>query len=151
MKKAILIFMTLIGCVFVSGCNFRNEYVNEDSEKQKAEKIADKLYAYIAKQDYKNAEELFGKAFFKATTKEGLQEIFQQTHKQLGAYESGKIIEWKTRRVVGTDLSSAEYLLVYEVKYKKFTAKETISLVKEEDDVIRILSYYVNSEGFLKE
>lgn len=147
MKKVVLSIIVIVVSFLCVECSFNSTYVDEASEKIKAEKITEKLYSYISKKDYKNAEKLFSESFFKVTNRQMLNDIFIKTNSDLGEYKTKKLIDWKTKRIVGNSPSS-EYLLIYDVSYKSFKAKETINLLKEGQE-IKIIGYNVNSEGFL--
>ena len=148
MKKIVVIIIVIVASFFYTECSFNGTYVDEASEKIKAEKITEKLYSYISKKDYKRAEKLFSESFFKVTNRQILNNIFIKTNSDLGEYKTKKLIDCKTKRVVGNSPSS-EYLLVYDVSYELFKAKETINLLKEGQE-IKIIGYNVNSEGFLR-
>lgn len=147
MKKVVFSIIVIVVSFLCVECSFNGTYVDEASEKIKAEKITEKLYRSIDKKDYKNAEKLFSESFFKVTNRQMLNDIFIKTNSDLGKYKTKKLIDWKTKRIVG-DNPSSEYLLVYDVSYKSFKAKETIHLLKEGQE-IKIIGYNVNSEGFL--
>jgi len=146
--KKILFAFGLIFTLCLFSCNFNSTNINDELDKIDAEKVTDELYSYINKKDFTRAEKLFSKQFFAVTNKAGLQDIFQKTNKVLGNYKDRELLQWKTSRIVGTN-SKSEYYFVYEVKYQKFKAKETIVMLKEDNDVIKIVSYNVSSEGFL--
>jgi len=147
MNKLLIISGSIILLTVVC-CTFKSTYVNEDSQREKAEKIADSLYSHINKQQYEKCERLFSDKFFEVTGKNGLRDIFLKTRKSLGEYNSKKLIDWKTTRIEDTD-SHIDYLLIYNVRYEKYEAMETIRLLNE-DNTIKIIAYNVDSEGFLK-
>lgn len=147
MKKVVLTIIVIVVSFICVECSFNGTYVDEVSEKIKAEKITEKLYGYIDKKNYKNAEKLFSESFFKVTNRQMLNDIFIKTNNDLVEYISNKLIDWKTKRIIGNN-PSTEYLLVYDISYKSFKAKETINLLKEGQE-IKIIGYNVNSEGFL--
>lgn len=147
MKKTILFLPIILGLIFTS-CNSNSTNINDVADKEDAEKVIEEFYSYIDQNTFTKAEKLFSDEFYAVTSKVTLRDIFQKTNKNLGNYEKKVLVEWKTRRMTGTN-SKTEYFFIYEVKYQKFKAKETVVLSKEKDGVIRIISYNVNSEGFL--
>ncbi|WP_447635421.1 DUF4019 domain-containing protein [Flavobacterium microcysteis] len=146
MKKLFLFTIIAILPLFTS-CTINGTNQNEESEKIEAEKTAEQLYDYISKKDFLSTEKLFSEKFYAVSSKENLHDILEKTNKVLGNYERRELLDWKTSRTIGTNPKS-EYLLIYEVKYQKFKAKETITLLKE-DGIIKIIGYHVNSDGFL--
>lgn len=56
-------------------------------------------------------------------------------------------MDWKTTRTIGEG-EKLDCLLIYEVQYEKYLAKETLRLVKEGSGM-RIIAYNIHSEGFL--
>ena len=146
MKKTLLTFC-LIFTLHLISCNFNTSNINRESDKIDAGKVTEELYSYIKEKDFTRTEKLFSDQFYAVTNKAGLHDIFQKTNKTLGNYEGRELLDWKTNIIVGTN-SKSEYFFVYEVKYQKFKAKETIVMFKEDDGVIRIVSYNVSSDGF---
>lgn len=132
----------------ITGCHFSSQYLDEESEKEAAEKITSKFYELVKTKQFTKAEVLFNEEFFTVTSRKDLQNLFVNTQKILGNYESSRIIEWKTKRSEGA-ISLNQYLLIYEVEYQHYKAKETIDLIKE-GNVIKIRGYNINSNGFLK-
>ena len=98
--------------------------------------------------DYEATTKLFSKKFFEVTDKEKLFKMFTMTTEKLGDLQATEIETWETRRIEGSN-PSANYAFVYKNLYDKFPAKETIRLLREEDGQIRIISYNINSDGFL--
>lgn len=143
------LFFLVIFILCLTSCNFNKTDINRESDKKDGEKITEKLYFYINKKEFIRAEKLFSDEFYAVTNKKSLQDIFQKTNKFLGDYERRELLNWKTSIITGTN-SKSEYFFVYEVKYQKFKAKETIVMMKGNDDVIRIISYNVSSEGFFR-
>jgi hypothetical protein len=137
----IIIFLQSISC------NFNATYLDEESEKKKAEIVVDKFYDYIKNSEFKNTENLFSSKFYKITSKAVLNQIYLKTKNDLGTFKSKRLIDWKTRRIEGSK-PSLDVFLKYEVEYEYFKAIETINLIMEENE-IKILSYNINSEGFL--
>jgi len=146
MKKEIYLLMFISLLLF--SCKYNATYENDEIEKKEAEAVTEKLYKDLKGKDYLDAEKYFSSKFFQATSKEDLVGIFTKTNEKLGDFKSKNLIDWKTHKIVGSNPSS-EYLLLYEIEYQKYPARETIRLIKEKDS-IRIIGYNVNSEGFLK-
>lgn len=135
--------------VLLSSCNFNGNvsFDNEEKEKENAQSVVALFYLYITQNNYEKATDLFSDTFFKVDSKERLLKVLSRTKELLGEFEDYKLEDWKTRRTKGSD-AKTEYLLIYEVKYSKFKALETISLIKE-GEFIKITGYNVNSNGFL--
>lgn len=135
--------------VLLSSCNFNANvsFDNEEEEKENAQSVVALLYLYIAQNNYEKATTLFSDSFFKVDNKEKLLRTLSKTKELLGEFKDYKLEDWKTRRTKGSD-AKTEYLLIYEVKYSKFKALETISLTKE-GELIKITGYNVNSDGFI--
>lgn len=135
--------------VLLSSCNFNGNvsFDNEEEEKENAQSVAALFYLYIAQNNHEKATGLFSDSFFKVDSKEKLLKTLSRTNELLGEFKDYKLEDWKTRRTKGSD-AKTEYLLVYEVKYSKFTALEKISLIKD-GELIKIIGYNISSEGFL--
>ena len=141
-KILFLCFITFIG----AGCNFNATYKNREADKQDAEKITSKLYSYIDSGKYNQTHELFSEKFLAVTDTAKLNQIFTTTYEKLGKIKDRKLQRWETVVVKGTTPIS-EYLLIYDVSREKYKSIETIRMLKEKD-IIKIISYNVNSDGF---
>ena len=147
MKKAAKFALYLLLLVFAS-CRFSTTFQDEPNERNQAEKVVDSMYHYVNLGDFEKSGLFFSKMFYSVTNESELYGIFSKTKEVLGVYQDKTLISWKTRRVEGAGPSS-EYLLVYNVRYSKYNADETFRL-KKEGGAIKIVSYNVNSTGFLK-
>lgn len=147
MKKKIKLILCFLSLILVS-CHFSATFQDEVNERDKAQDVVDSMYNNVNLRDLKKAAFFFADEFYAVTNESQLYEIFAKTRRVLGDYKSKTLISWKTARVEG-DNPSSEYLLVYSVTYAKYKANETFRL-KKDKGVVRIISYNVNSEGFLK-
>ena len=141
--KSLKLFYFLFLLLF--GCNFNATYNNRVEDKNEAEKVADKFYSLIRKTKYQDTYKLFGKKFFQVTDTSKLDDIFQFTYTKLGAIDNMNLDHWQTQIIKGTNPSS-NYALYFLVQREKYLSKETITLDKENDS-IKIIGYYVNSDG----
>lgn len=143
-----LTFGTILLFVTMTSCHVNSQYINRDEDKKEGELVTNKLYELLKAKDYEATTKLFSKKFFEVTDKEKLFKMFTMTAEKLGDLQTIEIETWETRRIEGSN-PSANYGFVYKNTYDKFPAKETIRLVREEDGQIRIISYNINSDGFL--
>lgn len=132
--------------VLNSSCTFNNIHVNEEVEREQAESIIGSFYYALQTKRFADAEALFSETFYKKTKKEDLHKILVKTQEMLGDYKDGTLVDWKTRRISGSN-SLTEYLLVYHVRYNNHKATETVGLIREKEE-IRIVEYRIASEGF---
>lgn len=138
----------LILSIFLStSCTYNRQYINNINDKKDAIAVTNRFYDYIKSQEFDSTTELFSPLFFDYTNKPQLKKILHKTHEELGSLISTNIIHWETRRKIGTNPLS-EYFLIFENKYENYIATEKIRLIREQDSIIRIVSYQVNSEGF---
>jgi hypothetical protein len=135
--------------LIIVSCTFTSTYLNREEDKRKAEQVTNRLFDYIQKNEYDKSFQLFSNTFWTVTSKDKLREILTVTQKKLGRLDSTRLGECQTRRITGTS-PSGEYLLVYKNHYHNYEATETIRLVLEEKEKIRIIAYNINSEGFFK-
>jgi hypothetical protein len=143
-----LSIVVILILVTLTGCHVNSQYINRDEDKKEAEQVTNKLYDLLRTKDYEATTELFSKRFFEVTDKEKLFRIFNATSEKLGELKTTEIETWETKRIEGTN-PSANYVLIYKNKYEKFDSKETIQLSKDEDGKIRIIGYFINSDGFI--
>jgi len=147
LKNSSIIFVFIL--LLLNSCNFNSTYLNREEDKNDAEKIANQYYNFIKAKNYEATYGLFNNEFWKVTSKEKLKELFIATQNKLGGLDTITLDHWETKIVKGTNPSS-EYVLYYLNKYQKYTAKETLRLIKNESDKIQIIAFNVNSEGFMK-
>jgi hypothetical protein len=143
MKKILVLFFM---SVLLNSCNFNANasYENEKVEKEKAESVIGLLYLYTSMNSFDEVIHLFSDSFFKVSSKEKLKQFLEEKKQTLGDFKDYSLVNWKTNRVTGTN-PKTEYLMVYEVKYTNYNATETISLVKENQE-IKIIGYNVNKK-----
>ncbi|MBP2619398.1 hypothetical protein [Chryseobacterium jejuense] len=137
MKKYILIFITF----FLISCNFNSTSQNREEDKKEAEKITERFYYFIKKNDKENAIELISKNLFKVTPKEKFSQILGSCSSECGEIKSYSLNHWETFVVKGTNPRS-EYVLVYDVNRTIKNTKEKFTL-KKENDSIKILGYNI--------
>lgn len=145
-KKILLFFAALIFLI-ITGCHFNSSYNNREEDKKDGEIVISEFYELLKNGDFKATYKLFDKRFFEITDTQKLNEIYNLSLEKLGEVESYEIEKWETEAIIGTD-SRTNYVFLCDVKRSNFTSKESITLIKEKDE-ITILSYYVNSAGFL--
>lgn len=146
MKTILNVFPLVLFVMFVS-CRFNSSYINREEDKREGEIVISEFYELLKNQDHKGTYKLFNKRFFEITDTQKLNEIYDISLEKLGEVESFEIAKWETEAIIGTN-SRTNYVFLCDVKRSNFTSKETITLIKEKDE-ITILSYYVNSAGFL--
>lgn len=139
----ILFSFLIFSCNFNANVNFENE----EKEKEAAESIAAIMYLNLSRKEYEKATDLFSDSFFKTESKESFIKILSNKTEKLGDFQDYNLMEWKTSRSSGTD-ANTQYLLVYEVKYSKFKAIESLTMIKE-GEIIKIVGYHISSKGFL--
>jgi hypothetical protein len=140
-----LIFLTLI----ISGCTFTTSRLNREGDRKDAEKVTDQFYAMIKAKKYDDMYNLFSFKFWAVTSVKKMNGIYTMTQNKLGDIVDMKLGDWQTKVVSGTD-PSAEYRLTYNNHRQKFDSRETFLLMKDTDNVIRIVAYDIYSDGFLK-
>jgi len=139
MKKYILILITLL---FIS-CNFNKTYRNREEDKQDAEKITEKFYSLLKKDNREEAFKLFGDKFFKITNKEQLNKMLNDIKTSCGdQILHTQLATWETLVSKGTSPQS-EYVLIYKVNRNIKNTQEKITLQKNNDS-IKIVGYDVN-------
>jgi hypothetical protein len=135
--------------LFLNSCQFNNQYLNREDDKAEAELVTTKFYSFIMNQEFEKTLGLFSDKFFEYASKEELLKLLTAIENKLGKLENTRIEKWDTRIINGSDPSSA-YKFLYIVKYEKYEAAESISLIKEDDGTIRIAGYNVDSKGLME-
>ena len=146
MNKLICTFASLL--LLFSSCNYSRQYINQTEDKEDAEKVTNHYYDFVLQQQFDSIVKLCSQHFLEHTDEERFKKILNKTFDKLGALKKTDLIHWETRRVIGSNPLS-EYYFIYESTYERSIAKEQFRLVREEDSVIRIISYQINSDRFL--
>ena len=143
--KKIIIFLVFTS-VLLTSCNFNANasYENETKEKENAESVSALLYYNTGKNNFNEAINLFSDSIYDASKKDALKQFLEEKKQTLGEFKDYSLVDWKTIRVTGTN-PKTEYLLIYNVIYANYNAKESISLIKEKGKV-KIVGYNVNKE-----
>lgn len=136
----------IILITILTSCQLNSTFNNLESDKKDAEKVIDRFYNLLDKQEYDKTHPLFTNDFFKTTDTGKLNNLYRMLAKKTGTLQERKVKEWSTNTVKGTHPKS-EYVFVYTIERSKFESEEKISLIKENDSV-RIIGYYVTSDGF---
>lgn len=142
--RVIIVFLILI-CF--TACHFNSKRQNNQADREEAELVTEKFYAYTRADMPEHTFELFSKKFYEVTTQNQLLDLYTSLQTKLGKLISHRVDQWETLVVVGTN-PQASYTFVYHTEYENFNAVETFTLTKESDGKIRILSYRVRSEAF---
>ncbi|HTO16566.1 MAG TPA: hypothetical protein VLZ83_12400 [Edaphocola sp.] len=147
MKTILSIFPVILFLMLVS-CRFNSSYINREEDKRYGEQAIAQFYELLKNQDYKETYRFFDKRFFEVTDTQKLNEIYDITFEKLGNVEHYNIEKWETESIVGKD-PKTNYVFLLNVKRSYYESKETFTLLKEKDE-IKIISYYVNSDGLFK-
>lgn len=139
MKKYILI---LVSFLFIA-CNFNETYHNREEDKKDAEKITEKFYDFIQKNNREEAFKLIGNKFFKTTNKRQLNQMIDDINAECGAQISDtQLTIWETFVSVGTNPKS-QYVLSYRIERNIQNTQEKFTLEKNNDS-IKIVGYDVH-------
>ena len=144
MKKPLLF---LILTVILNSCHFSTRYVNRESDRQDAEKETNDLFEYIKKSAFEEATELFEPEFYKETSKDELIKIFEHTENKLGALKTLELGDWHTDVSEGA-IPHGFYTLNYKGVFEYGDAKLRLNLTKNENGVIKVSGYFINSNAF---
>ena len=141
MNKIIMLFIAMF---FIFSCS--------SFDKTPAEEVMNKYFDAYKNDNFEIILNLYSEDFYKATSKDEWESMLKNIKKKLGNIESYKLAGWNLKNFVGISGSGIYYNFTYQVKYKKYSAKETITLFKPKNkDEIKIRGHNIQSEGFLKE
>lgn len=140
MKRLFFINLLLI----FGSCYFNTSISNEESEKEKGEKIANIFYEYIINQNYDGSiKPYLSKELLVVTPINRMDSLLSLINNRSGYYKSRELEKWSTKRQKGTD-ELWECVLIYSVQYEKGKSTELFKLIKENDS-IKILNYNFRS------
>lgn len=144
------LFLLLCSVCIVS-CNVNTTHTNELLEKTQAENVTSRFYGALLTKNYDRVTPILSPKFFEGMDENDFKKSLEKTNEKFGDIVTWDLIDWKTVRVTGSS-PKCEYLFVYEVEYIKYKAKETFFMERANgNEKIKIVSYKVESEGFLKE
>lgn len=137
----------LISIVFLfGGCYYNATILNEESEKEKGEEVADIFYKYVKNQNFDGSvEPYFSKEFLVVTPISQLDSLLSLIKSKSGNYKYKELKKWNTKRQKGTN-ELWECELTYLVKYDKGESSEFLKFIKENDS-IKILNYNFRSKS----
>ncbi|WP_333596754.1 hypothetical protein [Chryseobacterium flavum] len=135
MKKYILI---LISFLFI-GCSYDKIYENRESDRQEAQKIANKFYSLIKQNNREEAFKLFNQ---ETTSKEKFNLVLDKIESENGQIQDESLINWETYIIKGTN-SKSDYLLVYQVN-RSITNTQEAFIMQKIDGTIKIEKYKIN-------
>ena len=136
------LLLILIIPIFVTSCNFSNEYKNRESDRQDAEKVTAELFGFIKQSDFEKATTLFGKEFYEVYSKEDLIKIFESTESKLGGLKSTELYDWNTM-VSEDEIEQGFYNMNYKSEFENGKAIQKITLVKNEREEIKVVGYNI--------
>lgn len=139
------IYITLSLLFLLLSCDFKTFRENNSQDIKEAEKVTERYYSLVEKGDKEELLKLFSKDFFESSDKNAVESVIdwqiQESKKPNYTYT---LIDSQTLVEEGTDAKS-EYVLTYSVQ-REFKTKDKITLIKENDDKIRIFKYEMTSE-----
>jgi hypothetical protein len=147
MKKLKIILCSFM-FLLVASCSCNTSFTNRESDVKEAQDFANKFYDLLKANDFDKTYSLYSEDFYEVTDTPELNKIYQGTLSNLGEIKNINMEQCETRVVNGTD-SKAEYVMLYKVDRAKYASEEMIRLEKQ-NSKMKILSYRVNSEGFVK-
>ncbi len=147
-RLVIILTIVLLLVISITGCRFNSEFKNSEKDKKDAEAVTIPFFGALKDENFAATRKYFSKEFLKVTSDKKLQEIFELSTEKLGRLKSWQLSGWETKRVEGSN-SFAEYHLVYNTSHEKHPAMQIFRLVREKDE-IKIISYRIESEAFLK-
>lgn len=128
--------LLFIAVLFLSSCYFNATLTNEESEKEKGEIIAEKLYDYIKSKKFDSSiKPHLSNVMLQNNSMELLNQTFRNIQSENGAFISKELLDWSTKRGKGKDKLIWECTLLYKVNYEKGVLNETVYLIKENDSV----------------
>src|SRR5690606_7069186 len=133
MKKYYLLFITGL---FFSSCYFNATLTNEESEKEKGELVAEKLYDYIRSKEFDGSIQTYlSNVMMQNNSMDILNQTFKNIQSENGSFVSKELIDWNTKRGKGKDKLVWECTLYYRVNYERGVLNETVYLIKENDSI----------------
>lgn len=117
-----------------------------------ADEIANGYYAAVKARDFPQAMTYFADDFFSGgRTRESWVESLAGINARLGDLEGYERINFRANTFAGTGGSRTTYALAYRVKYAKYSAQESVTIVAPTGGPARITNYSVNSDGLFQQ
>ncbi|MGI9527354.1 MAG: hypothetical protein ACR2MS_09630 [Weeksellaceae bacterium] len=126
----------------IFSCYGNVTYTNEDSEKEKGLRIANKFYEskdLISEQDSLTIANLLSNEFLGKVSKNTMFKTLQSQRQKYGTIKGQELYSWSTERRTGSN-PYWECKLSFHVKYENEIRDEDLILIKDNDS-IKILYY----------
>lgn len=143
-----LISLAIFACIITfCSCHWTATYNNRVEDKNEAQKVAEKFYDLLKKNDYNGTYPLYSATFLQATDTTKMAAFYRIISQKLGSILHDSLVQWQTHVVTGSN-PSAEYFFFYVVRREKYESRESFTLSKE-NGTIKIDGFTVNSAGLL--
>jgi hypothetical protein len=144
MKKLIYQIFTIaiVGLLYFN-CQVNNFRIDDNRDKEEAQKITDRFFMYFHAKEYNGTYELLGKQLIADSVK--LKTLLFDINEKFGKIKNYSVTQWQTKVVSGTN-PSGQYHIVYFNTYEKGNLTEDFLLRLEKDNSIKIVGYHVTAD-----
>lgn len=138
MKNCYIILLTFL----LVSCDFNTFRENKVEDKEEAQKVTEKFYSYLKKNNKEEIKKLFSPKFFKITSVKDFEQLLDWQINEGKKESAHSLVHWQTLVTKGTSAKS-NYILEYDVKRGKIGTEEIFTLEKINGD-IKIITYELN-------
>jgi hypothetical protein len=141
MKKLILLIIPIL----INCCTYHNIDINQETDNNEGKAFLNKFYHKISDRDFEGVDAMVADTLKHLAGSHGISKMVKFINTKAGAYKHYEIVNNYIRSITGsTSETSYDYKL--KVTYEKGSIDETIGLKKENGSVIKLNSYYANSD-----
>jgi hypothetical protein len=110
----------------------------------------DTYFEEIKQNDFNKIESYYSETFYKNSSREAWEELFNKVHSIIGKLESTELESWNMKSMLATSGSGTTYTLIYKNKYENGIVTETINIfVPKGKNEIGIIGHNYNSNLFV--
>jgi hypothetical protein len=117
-----------------------------EASKQAAETTAAQMYQARSAKNWEAVLTLYSPEFYRATDREQWKNLLLVAHEKLGEYQSRELRNWQFKSFLGTGGQCITTELVYQVRFSKGEATETLTFqAKGQDTPLKISGHFIRS------
>jgi hypothetical protein len=143
-----IIFLFLSFSFFFTSCKFNKQRINDEVDKNEAERVIDDFYNLLGQKKIDSARMLFHPSLLAANDSVKFREFLTNVSNQVPFIKERKLDHWQTVIITGLDAGNS-YSFYYVNKYEGgLELKISVRLQKDGLNNLKILSYNASPDKF---
>lgn len=140
---------SFFGQIFIILCLFYLNGCGISDVKSDAEDLWSEYFTAIQLESFQEVLPLYSNEFYKKTPRDDWVRVLKKIQEKLGNPESYQQVSWKVQAQAHRSQSGTVVILVYDVQYSKYDAREKITVFKPASGgEALIVAHNINSKEF---